>query len=94
MLRLLPALLILLPSLVLVARAVEPAAQDNGPRPPVKLTEAWLPPRSYSSYFYFFAYDHAARAIADHGTSAARRRSPSVGRAQPACDFSCWSATV
>jgi hypothetical protein len=32
----------------------------------VKLTESWLGPRGYSSYFYFFAYDHAARAIAEH----------------------------
>jgi tetratricopeptide (TPR) repeat protein len=42
-------------------------------RGPVKLHEAWLPPRAYSSYFYFFAYDHAARAIAEHGTDAAVR---------------------
>jgi hypothetical protein len=39
----------------------------------VKLNEAWLPPRGFSSYFYFFAYDHAARAIAEHGTDAEAR---------------------
>jgi hypothetical protein len=40
---------------------------------PVKLSAGWLPPRAASSYFYFYAYDHAARAIADHGDNAAER---------------------
>jgi hypothetical protein len=35
--------------------------------------ETWLPPRCYSSYFFFFAYDHAARAIAYHGKDARAR---------------------
>jgi hypothetical protein len=35
-------------------------------RKTVKLTESWAGPHSTSSYFYFFAYDHAARAIAEH----------------------------
>jgi hypothetical protein len=39
----------------------------------VKLTESWAGPHSTSSYFYFFAYDHAARAIAEHGKDAAAR---------------------
>jgi RNA polymerase sigma factor (sigma-70 family) len=38
-----------------------------------KLTESWLGPRCYSSYFYFFAYDHAARAIAEHKDGAKER---------------------
>jgi hypothetical protein len=42
-------------------------------RRPVKLSVGWLPPRMVSSYFYFYAYDHAARAIADHGRRAAER---------------------
>jgi tetratricopeptide (TPR) repeat protein len=42
-------------------------------RMPVKLSAGWLPPRAVSSYFYFYAYDHAARAIADHGEKAAER---------------------
>ena len=34
-------------------------------RSPVKVWgTTWLPPRAYTSYFYFFAYDHTARAIA------------------------------
>jgi hypothetical protein len=37
-------------------------------RLPVKVWgPTWLPPRAYTSYFYFFAYDHAARAIAYRG---------------------------
>ena len=40
---------------------------------PVKLSKGWLPPRAVSSYFFFYAYDHAARAIADHGEKAAER---------------------
>jgi hypothetical protein len=39
----------------------------------VKLSVGWLPPRAVSSYFYFYAYDHAARAIADHGERVAER---------------------
>jgi tetratricopeptide (TPR) repeat protein len=42
-------------------------------RTPVKLTEAWVGPRRASSYFYFFAYDHAARAIIDHGADVPQR---------------------
>jgi hypothetical protein len=42
-------------------------------RMPVKLSAGWLPPRAVSSYFYFYAYDHAARAIADHGEKVAER---------------------
>jgi tetratricopeptide (TPR) repeat protein len=42
-------------------------------RLPVKLSAGWLPPRAVSSYFYFYAYDHAARAIAEHGEKAAER---------------------
>lgn len=42
-------------------------------RMPVKLSKGWLPPRAVSSYFYFYAYDHAARAIADHGEKAVER---------------------
>jgi RNA polymerase sigma factor (sigma-70 family) len=38
-----------------------------------KLTESWFGPRCYSSYFYFFAYDHAARAIAEHKEGAKDR---------------------
>ncbi len=30
----------------------------------VKLTGSWLPPHAFSAYFYYFAYYHAARAIA------------------------------
>ena len=33
----------------------------------------WLPPRAYTSYFYFFAYDHAARAIVHRGDRAAEQ---------------------
>ncbi len=29
----------------------------------VKLTPGWIPPHGYSSYFYFFAYYHAAVAL-------------------------------
>jgi hypothetical protein len=48
--------------------------KDRGElRMPVKLSAGWLPPRAVSSYFYFYAYDHAARAIADHGEKAAER---------------------
>jgi len=32
---------------------------------PVKLTPGWIPPHGYSGYFYFFAYYHAAVALAD-----------------------------
>ena len=42
-------------------------------RPPVKLTEAWMSKVRTSSYFYHYAYDHAARAIVDHGEDAAGR---------------------
>ena len=43
-------------------------------RLPVKVWgPTWLPPRAYTSYFYFFAYDHAARAIAHRGEHAAER---------------------
>jgi hypothetical protein len=42
-------------------------------RPVAKLTESWLGPRCYSGYFYFFAYDHAARAIAEHKDGAKER---------------------
>ena len=43
-------------------------------RLPVKVWgPSWLPPRAYTSYFYFFAYDHAARAIAHRGEHAAER---------------------
>jgi Tetratricopeptide repeat len=42
-------------------------------RTPVKLSAGWMPPRMVSSYFYFYAYDHAARAIADGGAKAAER---------------------
>jgi hypothetical protein len=42
-------------------------------RMPVKLSAGWLPPRAVSSYFYFYAYDHAARAIADHGEKVVER---------------------
>jgi hypothetical protein len=42
-------------------------------RLPVKLSAGWLPPRMASSYFYFYAYDHAARAIFDHREKAAER---------------------
>jgi tetratricopeptide (TPR) repeat protein len=42
-------------------------------RAPVKLTEAWTSRHNYSSYFYHFAYDHAARAIIDHGESVPER---------------------
>jgi hypothetical protein len=31
----------------------------------VKLTSGWVPPNNFSSYFYFFAYYHAAVALAD-----------------------------
>ncbi len=40
-------------------------------RKPVKVWgPTWLPPRAYTSYFYFFAYDHTARAIAHRGERA------------------------
>jgi hypothetical protein len=43
-------------------------------RRPVKIWgPTWLPPRAYTSYFYFFAYDHAARAIVHRGEHAALR---------------------
>jgi tetratricopeptide (TPR) repeat protein len=43
-------------------------------RAPVKVWgPTWLPPHAYTSYFYFFAYDHAARAIAHRGERAAER---------------------
>ncbi len=43
-------------------------------RLPVKVWgPSWLPPRAYTSYFYFFAYDHAARAIAHRGDRAAEQ---------------------
>jgi hypothetical protein len=45
----------------------------GGLRAPVKLTEAWVTPGRYADYFYFFAYDHAARAIAEHGEAAPER---------------------
>lgn len=32
-------------------------------RVPVKLSASWLPPHGLSSYFWFFAYDEAARAL-------------------------------
>ncbi|MCI0585232.1 MAG: DNRLRE domain-containing protein [Planctomycetes bacterium] len=32
-------------------------------RLPVKLTGSWLPPHGHSSYFWFFAYYHAAQAL-------------------------------
>jgi tetratricopeptide (TPR) repeat protein len=35
--------------------------------------ETWLPPRCYSSYFFFFAYDHAARAITYQSKDARER---------------------
>jgi tetratricopeptide (TPR) repeat protein len=44
-------------------------------RAPVKLTASWASRHNYSSYFYHFAYDHAARAIVDHGESVAERLS-------------------
>jgi len=43
-------------------------------RGPVKLTPGWTMPRGVSSYFYFFAYYHAARAIADRGGADAKER--------------------
>ena len=42
-------------------------------RDPVKLTAGWMSRHNYSSYFYHFAYDHAARAIIDNGESVAER---------------------
>lgn len=42
-------------------------------RMPVKLTESWLPPHGYSSYFYFFAYYHAATALSELGGLRAKR---------------------
>lgn len=43
-------------------------------RKPVKIWgPTWLPPRAHTSYFYFFAYDHAARAMAYRGDRAAER---------------------
>lgn len=40
-------------------------------RLPVKLDESWGHPHNFSSYFYFFAYAHAASAIVFHGESSA-----------------------
>ncbi len=43
-------------------------------RSPVKVWgTTWLPPRAYTSYFYFFAYDHTARAIAHRKEHSAER---------------------
>ena len=43
-------------------------------RSPVKVWgTTWLPPRAYTSYFYFFAYDHTARAIAHRKEHAAEQ---------------------
>ena len=39
-----------------------------------KVTPGWTPPRAVSSYFYFFAYHHAARAILRLGGSRAKER--------------------
>ncbi len=41
-------------------------------RAPVKLTESWSSKVGSSSYFYFYAYDNAARAIADSGMDRSR----------------------
>ncbi len=43
-------------------------------RAPVKLTPGWTMPRGVSSYFYFFAYYHAARAIDALGGPDAKKR--------------------
>jgi hypothetical protein len=43
-------------------------------RAPVKLTPGWTMPRGVSSYFYFFAYYHAARAIEVLGGPDAKKR--------------------
>ncbi len=43
-------------------------------RGPVKLTPGWTMPRGVSSYFYFFAYYHAARAIESLGGPQAKER--------------------
>lgn len=45
-----------------------------GLRKPVKLTESWVPPAAASSYFYAFAYHHAARALAHLGGETSRSR--------------------
>jgi hypothetical protein len=49
--------------------ALEPFFEHRaGLRDPVKVWgPTWLPPRAYTSYFYLFAYAHAARATARHG---------------------------
>ncbi len=41
-------------------------------RAPVKLTEGWVSKVASSSYFYFYAYDNAARAISDSGMDRSR----------------------
>lgn len=41
-------------------------------RAPVKLTEGWVSKVGSSSYFYFYAYDNAARAISDSGADRSR----------------------
>lgn len=46
--------------------------QRAGLRLPVKLTASWLPPHGFSSYFWFFAYEHASEALAALGDSRAR----------------------
>jgi hypothetical protein len=38
-----------------------------------KLTESSFGPRCYPSYFLFFAYDHAARAMAEHREGVKKR---------------------
>jgi hypothetical protein len=44
-------------------------------RPPVKVWgPSWLPPHGYTSYFFFFGYDHAAQAITFHGGRDAAKR--------------------
>jgi hypothetical protein len=46
----------------------------EGLRAPLKVWgPTWLPPHGYTSYFFFFAYDHAARAIVDVGDKSRER---------------------
>lgn len=46
--------------------------QRSGLRLPVKLTPSWLPPHGFSSYFWFFAYEHASAALAALGDASSR----------------------
>jgi hypothetical protein len=49
----------------------------DGLRAPLKVWgPTWLPPHGYTSYFFFFAYDHAARAVVELGDKSSDQFQP------------------